>query len=258
MLSFVDSIIAELIALSFATLALLIFISISAGFLRGLAGFGSGMLMAGPMALLIEPSYAIAIIVILEASISLPLMKSAKDFVNWQLTKRLLIGAVMLAPIGVLMLQIMSAESSSQVISLLVILAAIALLVGYRRKSKTTTIKEVAIGGASGFCCGLAGISGPPVVLYLLSGKHDHKEMRATLIYYFALIDFYVLTALLLLGEFSLTPFVVALLCFPFMWFGANWGSKRLAKTNPQQYKSMALWTIIVGNTVSLIAVLLS
>jgi len=250
-----ESITSEFVDLSLITIALLVGISIVAGFLRGLAGFGSGMLMAGPMALLIDPSFAVAIIVILEASISLPLMKSAKDYVNWQLTKRLLIGAVMLAPIGVLMLQIMSAESSSQVISLLVIIAAIALLVGYKRKSETTNIKEMAIGGASGFCCGIAGISGPPVVLYLLSGKHDHKEMRATLIYYFALIDFYVLIALLLLGEFSLTPFIVALICFPFMWFGANWGSKRLAKTNPQQYKAWALWTIIVGNIISLVAV---
>lgn len=252
-----ESITSELVDLSIITIAILAVISILAGFLRGLAGFGSGMLMAGPMALLIEPSIAIAIIVILEACISLPLMKSAKNFVNWQLTKRLLIGAVFLAPVGVLMLQILSAKSSSQVISILVIIAAISLLVGYTRKSVTTANKEIAIGGASGLCCGIAGISGPPVVLYLLSGKHDHQEMRATLIYYFALIDFYVLIALLLLGEFSFTPFIVALACFPFMWFGANLGRNRLTKTNPQQYKSLALWTIIVGNIVSLVAVLI-
>ncbi len=252
-----ESITPGFVDLSLITIVILVVISIVAGFLRGLAGFGSGMLMAGPMALLIEPSIAIAIIVILEACISLPLMKSAKNFVNWQLTKRLLIGAVFLAPLGVLMLQILSAESSSQVISILVVFAAISLLVGYTRKSATTPKKEIAIGGASGFCCGIAGISGPPVVLYLLSGKHDYKEMRATLIYYFALIDFYVLIALLLLSEFSLTPFIVALACFPFMWFGASWGSKRLANTNPQQYKTWALWTIIVGNIISLVAVLI-
>jgi uncharacterized membrane protein YfcA len=253
-----ESVTSEFAELSLITFAILVIISVVAGFLRGLAGFGSGMLMAGPMALLIQPSIAIAIIVILEACISLPLMKSSKDFVNWQLTKRLLLGAVFLAPLGVLILQILSAESSSQVISILVIIAAVSLLVGYTRKSATTATKEIGIGGASGFCCGIAGISGPPVVLYLLSGKHDYKEMRATLIYYFALIDFYVLTALLLLGEFSFTPFVVALVCFPFMWFGAYWGCKRLANTNPQQYKSVALWTIIVGNIISLVAVLVS
>jgi len=253
-----ESITSELVELSLMTLAILVVISIVAGFLRGLAGFGSGMLMAGPMALLIDPSIAVAIIVILEACISLPLMNDAKAFVNWQLTKRLLAGAVFLAPFGVLTLNILSAESSSLVISILVIIAATSLLAGYTRKTVPTAKKEIAVGGVSGFCCGIAGISGPPVVLYLLAGKHDHKEMRATLIYYFALIDFYVFTALLLLGTFIFTPFIVAFSCFPFMWFGAHWGSKKLANTNPQQYKTLALWTILIGNLVSLVAVLIS
>ena len=253
-----ETIFTDLSGLSIITIALLIGISIVAGFLRGLAGFGSGMLMAGPMALLMKPSIAIAIIVILEACISLPLMKTARKHVNWQLTKRLLMGAILIAPIGVYSLHLLSAKSSGQIISALVIVGAIALLVGYKRKGETTKAKEIAIGGASGFCCGIAGISGPPVVLYLLSGEHNHKEMRATLIYYFALIDFYVLMALLTLDEFSLLPFVVAFACFPFMWFGANFGTKKIVNTNPQQYKSWALWTIIVGNIISLVAVFIS
>ena len=251
-----ELVINDIAALPISTLVLLLFISLIAGFLRGLAGFGSGMLLAGPMVLLIEPTIAVAIIVILEASISLPLMKTAKQDVNWRLVKRLLLGAAFLAPIGVLALQVLSAQSAGQVISLLVIIAAIALLCGYQRKRATTKVKEVTVGGVSGFCCGIAGISGPPVVLYLLSGSHNHKEMRATLIYYFALIDFYVLAALLILDGFSLLPFAVALACFPLMWLGAMLGCKQLATTNPLQYKRWALLTIISGNVISLVVVL--
>lgn len=251
-----ELVINDIAALSISTLVLLLFISFIAGFLRGLAGFGSGMLMAGPMVLLIEPTFAVAIIVILEACISLPLMKTAKQDVNWRLVKRLLLGAVFLAPLGVLALQILSAQLAGQVISLLVISAAVALLCGYQRKRATTKVKEITVGGVSGFCCGIAGISGPPVVLYLLSGPHNHKEMRATLIYYFALIDFYVLAALLILDGFSLMPFAVALACFPLMWFGAMLGCKQVAATNPLQYKIWALLTIITGNIISLVVVL--
>lgn len=251
-----ELVINDIAALSISTLVLLLFISFIAGFLRGLAGFGSGMLMAGPMVLLIEPTFAVAIIVILEACISLPLMKTAKQDVNWLLVKRLLLGAVFLAPLGVLALQILSAQLAGQVISLLVISAAVALLCGYQRKRATTKVKEITVGGVSGFCCGIAGISGPPVVLYLLSGPHNHKEMRATLIYYFALIDFYVLAALLILDGFSLMPFAVALACFPLMWFGAMLGCKQVAATNPLQYKIWALLTIITGNIISLVVVL--
>ncbi|MDA7794030.1 sulfite exporter TauE/SafE family protein [Glaciecola sp.] len=250
-----ESMTSVFVDLSFITVMMLIAISVVGGFLRGLAGFGSAMLMAGPMALLIDPIIAVAIIVILEAGISLPLMKTAKSFVNWQLTRRLLVGAVLAAPVGVFTLQLLSAESSSQLISIVAIIAAILLLVGYQRKSATTRGKEMIVGGASGFSCGIAGIAGPPVVLYLLSGAHDHKEMRATLIYYFALIDIYVLMVLLLLGDVIFSPLIIALGCFPFMWFGAYWGSRCLANTNPKQYKLFALWMILVGNIVSLVAV---
>ena len=214
---------------------MLLFISLVVGFLRGLAGFGSGMLRTGAMVLLTESTIAVAIIVILETSISLPLMKAAKQDVNWLLVKRLLLGAVFLAPLGVVALQVLSTQSAGQVISLLVIIAAIALLCGYQRKRATTKVKEVTVG--FGFCCGIAGISGPPVVLYLLSGSHNHKEMRATLIYYFSLIDFYVLAALLILYGFILLPFVVALACFLLLWLGATLGCKQLAATDPLQYK---------------------
>ncbi|ALO35064.1 hypothetical protein CMT41_10305 [Colwellia sp. MT41] len=236
---------------------LLCAIAIIAGFLRGLAGFGSGMLMAGPMALLLEPTIAVATIIILETCISLPLMKAAKQDVNWSLVKRLLLGAIFIAPFGVLSLQVLSAKSAGQVISLLVIIAALALLFGYKRKESSTKVKEITVGGVSGFFCGIAGISGPPVVLYLLSWRHNHMEIRATLIYYFGFIDFYVLIVLLIIDDFSMLPFIIALACFPFMWFGATLGCKKLASTNPTQYKSWALSTIIVGNVISLIAVLL-
>ncbi len=115
-----ELVINDIAALPISTLVLLLFISLIGGFLRGLAGFGSGMLLAGPMVLLIEPTIAVAIIVILEASISLPLMKTAKQDVNWRLVKRLLLGAAFLAPIGVFALQVLSAQSAGQVISLLV------------------------------------------------------------------------------------------------------------------------------------------
>ena len=252
-----ELVINDIAAMPISTLVLLLCISLIGGLLRGLAGFGSGMLMAGPMVLLIEPTIAVAVIVILEASISVPLMKTAKRDVNWRLVKRLLLGAVFLAPFGLLALQIMSVQSAGQVISLLVVIAAITLLCGYQRKRATTRIKEVTVGGVSGFCCGIAGISGPPVVLYLLSGSHNHKEMRATLIYYFALIDFYVLAALLILDGFSLMPFAVSLACYPLMWLGAMFGCKQAAATNPLQYKKWALLTIITGNIISLVVVLL-
>ena len=92
------------------------------------------MLRTGAMVLLTESTIAVAIIVILETSISLPLMKAAKQDVNWLLVKRLLLGAVFLAPLGVVALQVLSTQSAGQVISLLVIIAAIALLCGYQRK----------------------------------------------------------------------------------------------------------------------------
>lgn len=229
-----------------------------AGYLRGLAGFGSGMLMAGPLAFIFGPLKAVAIIVILEAVISLPLLKSAKADVNKDLVRRLLVGAALTAPLGLWLVNWLPQRLAGQVISVLIIVAALSIAAGFKRKGQTNSIKEHLLGGASGFTCGLAGISGPPVVLYLLSGSHRALEVRASLIYYFALIDLYVVLGLALFSEKFSASVSAAALLFPVMWFTAYLGSKRISNGNHEQYKRWALMLIIIGNIASLISAVYS
>ncbi|MGH7031273.1 MAG: TSUP family transporter, partial [Stellaceae bacterium] len=48
--------------------------------------------------------------------------------------------------------------------------------------------RDLAVGAVSGVATALAGISGPPVVIYLLLAEAPPRTVRATLISYFALV----------------------------------------------------------------------
>ena len=239
-----------------ALLAIIIIVSF-AGWLRGLTGFGSAMVMAGPLALLLNPITAVTLILFLEAMISIPLMFGCCREVNWSLVKRLLFGATLAAPLGIVTLKFLPQEIALQVISSLLIIAVIFVMVGYKRLSPDTQAKEFMTGIISGFSCGLAGISGPPVVLYLLTGRENPIKIRATLIYYFTIIDFYVLSVFLSVNTSKEIPYVLAVVCFLIMWVFAFFGAKKIKKINIKKFKKVALWLILIGNSLSLLGSLL-
>ena len=87
----------DLLALSFLAAAA---VAVVAGMVRGFAGFGAAMMMTPVFSALYGPETGIALCLLLEIAVALPLLPRAVKYVDWRRIGLLMVAAVAGAPIG--------------------------------------------------------------------------------------------------------------------------------------------------------------
>lgn len=161
----------------------------TAGLIRGFAGFGSGMIMVAVLLSLYPPALAIPTVLFTELILSLVMLPAAMRYARWRLIMPLTLAATLAAPLGVWLLGALTQESARFLASAMILgFVALALL----NKTSSERIRTAAVlraGACSGFMGGVAGMTGPPVVSALLGMQLPPREVRATLIGYFVVID---------------------------------------------------------------------
>ena len=130
---------ASAAALVFATVFL-------AGFLRGFTGFGFALAAVPVITLFVEPASVVPSIPIVAMVAGAEQMRRAWRVANWHAIRRLLIGAVLGAPVGVLALSYLPANIMRALIGLVLLFAVLALWRGYRFKERPPTSAQVGIG----------------------------------------------------------------------------------------------------------------
>jgi len=112
---------------------------------------------------------------------------------------------------------------------------------------------NMAVGAVSGLLKGSTGMSGPPVILYLLAGKEAAKTHRANLILFFSVISLVSVFPPLFLGLFDLAALVRAAVLLPILVICARIGA-RLFHVVPQSwYRPFALIVLIGAGSIALL-----
>jgi uncharacterized protein len=175
-------------ALSWPLLAAIAFIFVAA-IVRGLTGFGFSLLAITSLSLLYPPAQVIPSILMLEVIASLRLLPEVWRHVHWRSLLPLLAGCLIATPLGVWLLANTSAGPMQVAIGCFTLLAVALLASGFALKSMPSAPASVAIGAASGFANGAAGIGGPPVIIFYFSTPAGAAVGRASLIAYFFATD---------------------------------------------------------------------
>lgn len=182
----------DLLSLSFLIAAA---VALVAGMVRGFAGFGAAMLMTPVFSALYGPGIGVALCLMLEVIVALPLLPRAVAHVDWRRIGLLLVAAAAGVPVGNVTLTRIAPEPMRWAISGIV-LAAVALLAsGWRYHGKPRPAATLVAGGISGFLNGLSGMAGPPIAFYYLAGKDSVERVRANLTTYFVFVDAAALSA---------------------------------------------------------------
>src|SRR5206468_5530786 len=176
----------DLLALPFLTAAA---ISVFAGMVRGFSGFGAAMVMTPAFSALYGPAIGIALCLLLEIAVALPLLPRAVKYVDWRRIGVILLAAIVGAPVGNLALTQVAPEPVRWVISFMVLAAVAMLASGWRLRGRPRLATTLAAGGMSGFLNGLSGMAGPPIIFYYLAGEETAERVRANLTTYFIFVD---------------------------------------------------------------------
>ena len=158
-----------------------------AGFSRGFSGFGSAMILAPSLSLLFNPQQVVATVILLEITAGVGLVPEALAKIQWKEVLPLVLGAIVMVPLGAYGLVLAEPNLIRRIIGGLILVMALLLNSGKIHYHQSYLWLTLAVGGLSGFLTGLAGIGGPPVVLYEMSGDNSAATHRANLIVFFAL-----------------------------------------------------------------------
>ena len=233
----------DLLALPFLICAV---VACIAGMVRGFAGFGAAMVMTPIFSALYGPAVGVALCLMLEIAVALPVVPGVLGLVDWRRIGLMLVAAAVGVPFGNLVLTWAEPEPMRWAISAIVLGAVALLASGWRYKGKPRPATTLAAGVSSGFLNGLAGMAGPPIAFYYLAGQDNAAHVRANLTTYFVFVD---LVAIATFASRSLVDWntvVLALFLAPAVMLGGVLGAKLFPLASENFYRRLAL-ALLVG-----------
>ena len=224
-----------------------------AGLLRGFTGFGAGLLMVPALGLILGPQAAVAVAVLLDAAVGVLLVPKAVRQARWAIVAPLAVAAVVTIPLGSIVLVTIAPETMRRAISVVVLCMVAILASGWRYRRTPSLAISAATGATSGLLTGMAGIGGPPVILFFLSGVDPAPRTRASLICHIAITQTVALIAFAFAGLLLPGVLVRAVVLLPIFLLSTHLGARAFRRSGERSFRAVALGLLAVVATLGLI-----
>jgi hypothetical protein len=238
-----------LAAISATTLAVLAFGAFAGGFVSGLAGFGTALIALGVWLNVLPPAVAGTLVIICSVVSQSAALPSLWRTINFKLVWPFLIGGLAGVPVGALLIAHVDAGVFKLGVGALLLVFP-AVLHFNRRPLATRAggrLADGAVGVAGGVLGGLAGLSGPPPILWASVRGWGKDERRGV----FQTFNWTILTASL--GVHAASGLVtgevlrLALLAFPLTLIGAWLGARVYFKLSDHHFGDLVLALLFVS-----------
>lgn len=214
--------------LSISTVAAVAGIILLAAVVQRAVGFGSALLAVPLMTFVIPTKSAVVIAFLIGTATSAWLFLHFWSQVEWRTTRRLGVGTIMGAPVGVVILSVVSAVALRLTLGVAVCVAAAWIIVSSRRSNRPVAphaARTIVIGAASGVLSTSLATNGPPLVYELRRTGFADDRFRATISAAFMISDFIGLPLLAAAGLISTSDITLAALALPPCVVGISLGA---------------------------------
>jgi uncharacterized membrane protein YfcA len=225
-----------------------------AGIMRGYSGFGTAILLAPLYSVLWGPRIGVPVMLLMELFVSAQLLPKAFGQADRRVILPIGAAAVLMTPVGAFVLLTADQDILRRSIGLLVLVFGLLLASGWRYRGKRPLSLNVAVGTLAGLLKGATGISGPPVILYLLAGPEEAKRHRANLILFFATIAVVSVIPPAIGGLMGLGAFAKLVLLLPAMLLCVPIGARLFHVIPERWYRRLALTFLVATGAVTLLA----
>ncbi|MHB9119464.1 MAG: sulfite exporter TauE/SafE family protein [Burkholderiales bacterium] len=232
-------------------LALAALIVLFAYFIRGITGFGSGLIAVPLLAHFLPLPFVVPMVLVLDFSASLSLVRSVRRNIRWDELKYLFPFSIVGVALGVFMLIHMPREPLLAGLGIFVIVFGLRNVLnihGERLISRWWAIPAALSGGSVG---AVFGTGGPPYIIYLSHRLHDKTQLRATFTGLFVIeglmrATLFVATGLLL----QKGMFTALLVALPLMASGLYLGHRvHVGLSNRQMMKIIGTLLLLSGGS---------
>ncbi len=235
-----------------ATLAWLVVAALTSGLARGFSGFGAGLIFIPLAAMALGMRQAAPLMLLLELLAIVSLVRGAWHVAPRREVVPLSLGLLLGTPLGIWVLASADALALRWGVAL-VILALLGLpMSGWRLRGNHGPAVPVAAGAVGGLLAGIATISGPPAMAYLLGRDLPKQQVRAIFNLYLSVGDLAALLGCLvagLVGPALLGPLLVTA---PLYGFGIWAGSRMFGLASEVTFRRTCYGLIAVAALLSL------
>jgi uncharacterized membrane protein YfcA len=224
----------------------------ASGVLRGFSGYGFAIAAVPLLSLIMPPTSAVVIVLILQLPIGANGLKESLRISDWRSVGILAGAAALATPIGLLLLTRLPADIVRLCIAAIVAMTVMVLARKPQGGGRTAPAWLTSIYGiASGLTNGLAGMPGPPVIAYFLASNIAKERARCSMIMVFTLTSVCALVPLLIAGEVTAQMAVLSLAALPLVWLSTSLGRRLFLISSDRVYRWAGL--IFLGLTAVLL-----
>jgi uncharacterized membrane protein YfcA len=240
------------------TLVLTLMIALFGGIVAATAGFGFSLVAAPPLLLLYEPVQVTAMLLILALATRWMLLTD-----TWRTTNVRTIGAMLPTAwlgigIGILIVRTVDPDYIKLLASLVVIVAALLLMRGWRPAHAHAPAAGPFVGLLSGLLSPTTGMDGTPVVFLLSSRDYGIASFRSTITVYYYLIIPVSILALVQQGLLGREDMLRSLAVVPPVVIGTMIGQRLVRRLSVERFRSIVYVLLLVSGLVGAVAALMS
>lgn len=218
-------------------------------FIRGISGFGSGLIAVPLLAHFLPLQFVVPFVLVLDFTASIVLSGHTRKNVQWQEVQPLIPFSVIGVISGVVLLIELPKGPLLTGLGIFVIIFGLRNILNLHGEKLISRWWAIPTGLTGGIVGALFGTGGPPYVIYLSHRLHDKTELRATVSGLFLLDGGLRIISFLVAGLLVQNHMFAAMLgALPVMALGLYLGHKvHVGLTNEQILKLIGLLLLISG-----------
>jgi len=224
-----------------------------AGVMRGYSGFGTAVILAPVYSLLWGPRAGVPVMLLMELIVSLQLLPGAIREADRRVVLPLGGAAALATPLGAWILLTADGEVLRRFIGGFVLVFGLLLMSGWRYHGSRPLPLNLLIGALAGLLKGSTGMSGPPVILYLLAGLEEARRHRANLILFFATIAIVSVVPPALGGLIDLAVLIRLAVLLPLMAVAVPVGARLFRVVPDRLYRPFAMGVLLGAGGLALL-----
>jgi uncharacterized protein len=241
-----------------AALALL---AVVAAALQSATGFGFGVVATPFFVLALGAAAGVQVTIIVTAALSLFMLRRLLAAIQGPLLARLALGSIAGFPVGMLGFRMLDpAIVQAGVGAVILAFTAVLLVAGNRaavgRASATRPEGDLVSGFVSGVTTALLGISGPPILIYLMLARAEKETIRATLLTFFVFSYVATLLVHVLWGGITGATWRTAGLLVPFAAAGGYLGDAIAGRLSARSFSNIVAAALLLSSAYLIITAL--
>ena len=235
----------------FLLVALVVFF---AALIKGITGFGFGLVATPILMLFLDVKLVIAVAIPLHLVISSLILNQVWRELEWRRVIPIVVAAVLGIPLGTFILVVVPSSTLRLTVSLVVLVAALALLSGFTVRIARERLASAMAGFTAGTLFSSTSIVGPPLVIFMVNQGWGITAFRSSLGGVNVAMELITLLSFAVAGLLSTQSLGLDVALLPAVLVSSLLAGKLVSRLNPLLFRRIAILLVLASGIFGLVS----